>query len=564
MKWWHILLFTGLVVMRFAYLDQDAPVYQFANVCQEDEPYYSQGAILKLCANEGRTVKGFEKTKGEVFDMYNRYITYTSLKIFGNNYWGLRIPDVLASILFILLIYSIFKTINPASDFISLFVIILLTNFYLFDFSRYNNPQIFSVLTITLALWIIVKYGYEKPLPLIVTGFVATFAVFFVYILNFFLLAGVGLFVLVKAIAKRKLVIPVYFMIGVSVCFLFLTWSLSLIGCDLGTIYDSIKANGAGDNGVLTDTSTATSIFINIYKSISSIISTGYFRYQLVLLFGVLAAIPMLIMKASHKDDKDRSIALLLIFLIDCQFVQNYFAVNYPFKKMLVDIPITILALFVVTNGTNLKAWFNNIPRKVIMACWFIVALLLCLFNFKINKSPVYWGYTGVGCFGATPAWFNWLNVGTCVALTITLIFILFYSIKLSRTVVKIALVVSIASNFILIYNTFLINRKYEIRDCLVDLKPLIHDKIVIGSFPLTFQLYTGCKPGLHGYEINYITSSKQAVSDSMLVNRKTDFLIDKVMPSQSVPHTNDSNLKLVKVYNFDCYSYYVYKNSHE
>ncbi len=178
-KWYYILLLACLITLRFAYLDQDTPAYQLTNISQEDEPYYSISAVLKLCNDDGRTVKGFERTKSEGLDMYNRLLTYSSLKIFGNNYWGLRIPDVIVSLLFLLLMFSVFNSISPGNKLSLLLMGIMATNFYLFAFSRYNNPQIFSVLAVTWVIWLIVKYGFENPLPLIALGFFAAFAVFF-------------------------------------------------------------------------------------------------------------------------------------------------------------------------------------------------------------------------------------------------------------------------------------------------------------------------------------------------------------------------------------------------
>jgi len=562
MKWLYILLFAGLVVFRFAYLDQDAPVYQLANVSQEDEPYYSQGALLKLCTNEGRTVKGFEKTKGEVFDIYNRQITYFSLKLFGNNYWGLRVPDVLASILFILLMYSIFKVIKADNEFVVLFLTLLLTNFYLFVFSRYNNPQIFSVLVITLALWVLIKYGYQKPLPLIALGFISAYTVLFVYPMNFFLLAGMGIFILVKTIEQKKIALTLFFTTGVLICFLALLISLHSIGRNLHDTYIALVASGTGESGVLIKATSLMSVWENIYRSIIAVMGTAYFRFQLPLLLGVLIAIPILFMKAGDKNDRESDTSLLMLILMATQLAQNYFAYNYPFKKMLVDIPIATISVF-LTVGYFKKPVTNRL-QQISMSIFLVFSLGLCLFNFKINKSSTYWGYTGSGCFGSTPYWFDVINVATCVAFALVVLsFLWSFNVK-NRLFTIIIIMISILANFILTYETFIVGRKYQIRDCLINLEPILHDKVVVGGFPLTYQFYSGGKPALHGYNVNYINQPQKVVLDSMLVNKQADYLIDKVMLGASLYHKDYPGLTLVKVFNFECYSYYLYKNSLE
>jgi len=562
MKWLYILLFAGLVVFRFAYLDQDAPVYQLANVCQEDEPYYSQGAILKLCANEGRAVRGFEKTKGEVFDIYNSEATYLSLKLFGNNYWGLRIPDVIASILFILLMYSIFKVIKADSEFIALFLTMLFANFYLFVFSRYNNPQIFSVLIITLALWVLIKYGYQKPAPLIVLGFISTYAVLFIYPMNFFLLAGIGIFILIKTIQQKRISLTMFFAVGVLFCFLVLLASLHFIGRNLHDMFIALIASGTGESGVLIKTNNLMSIWGNIYRSIVAIIGTAYFRFQLLLLLGVLIAIPILFMKARDKNDRECDISLLMLILMATQFIQNYFAFNYPFKKLLVDIPIATISIFLVTG--YFKRPHTGSLKQIAMTICVMISLAVCLFNFKINKSSTYWGYIGSGCYTSTPGWFDVINIVTCVAIALIVLYHVWSINVYNQQFVRIVFMLSILANFILTCEVFIADRKYQIRDCLADLKPLLNNKVVVGGFPFAYQFYNGCKPALHGYNVNYIDQPQKTVLDSMLVNKQADYLIDKVIPGAMVYHKDYPSLTLVKVYNFECYSYYVYKNSLE
>jgi len=564
MKWWQILLIAGLVIFRFTYLDQDAPVYQLTNICQEDEPYYSQGAILKLCKDDGRLVNGFSKSHSEGLDMYNRLITYVSLKVFGNNYWALRIPDVIISLLFILFMFSSFKIIDPDSDLIFLFVMLLFVNFYLFVFSRYNNPQIFSILAITISLWIFIRYGYERPLPLILLGFTAAYSVLFVYILNVFLMMGIGLFILVKAIKQRNFSILIYFVTGCIICLLFFIACLHVVGSSFSLVYNQILNAGSGDNSsVLVKTNNITSALGNIYRAITAITNTGYFRFQLPFLLLALSAAPQLIYKAFSKQEKNGNLALLIILIIFCQLIQNIFVVSYTFKKMLVTIPMIMIYVFLIMNEFDLSWLRKSNLKKWGMATWIVFALGLCLFNYKTNRSPLYWGYKGVGCFETTPAWFDAINISLCIGLVIFLLYSLFYSEKLNRSIIKSVLTITIAFNLIFTFKIFIRNRKYEIRDCLISLKPMLQNKVVVDGFPFTWQMYTNCKPAMHGYPVDFLTSSRTNTLDSMIINRKADFVMEKITPGLNLTgiYSNNQNLDLIKIFRFKCYSYYLYKN---
>ncbi|MGP8217524.1 MAG: ArnT family glycosyltransferase [Bacteroidia bacterium] len=563
MKWWYILIFAGLLVFRFAYLDQDAPVWEIGNINQEDEPYYSEGAILKLCADEGRTVKGFERAKGEPNDMYNKPLAYACLKVFGNNYWGLRVPDVIASVLFLLLIFSVFKTISPGNKFIPVMMVILFTNFYLFVYSRYNNPEIYSIVAITLTLWVFTRYGYEKPLPLIISGLVASFSVLFVYPMNLFLPAALGLFILIKAIVQKKFALPLYFFAGCVCCSLFLLLCLWLIGSSVFLKYGS-NLTYANSYDIFTDTHSVKSVFMNFFRSITSVTNTGYFRYQLPLLIGIFAAIPILVFKARNKNDANGDLSLLILLLIAIQLVQNYFIVSFPFKKMIVVLPVTAIAIFLAAKDSDFKSWIKTKSQKMVMALFLIAGLGLCLFNFKANKSHEYWWYTGVGCFGTTPAWFDALNILACVLLAATLLYTVFFTNKLNKAIVISALAISILTNLAFAAGTFVINRKYQVRDCLISLEPMLHNKVVIYSYPFAYQFYTGCKPAFHQYPVDFINTATKASQDSMLTNKIADYLIEKVTPYQLQNFGKNPNLELIKVCNFDCYRYYLYKNKND
>jgi len=335
-----------------------------------------------------------------------------------------------------------------------------------------------------------------------------------------------------------------------------------LIGSSLSIVVNKVISYGGGDNDILLASGNIKALF---QRGITALTNTGFFRYQLPLLFVSLVVLPLLLIKAFKKNEKNGSISLLILLILICQVLQNFFAISYPFKKMLVDLPVIMLLLFLVFNDFDLKTFVLKTSGKFLMLAWLLAAIVICWFNYKTNKSPDYWNYNGVGCFGATPMWFNIINIGSCMTLAGIFIWgVLFNSYSYGKSAFTFLFVVSLLINLVFTINVFIVNRKYEVRDCLVGLRPLINNKVVIEGFPLTYQLYTDCKPALNGYEIDFIDKPSNEVFNRMLANKQADFVIDKVMSGNPPYHKDYPALTLVKVCNFECYSYYVYKNSLE
>ena len=156
-----LLLF--FILIRCYHLDQDAPSMMISAICEEDEAYYTIEGINEYNIDNNRFLKGFEHNLVAPIVFYSKTITYLSLKIFGNNFWGLRMPVVLLSFIIALLLLNIFKKINTKYIALNyLMIFLLLSDFTFYIFSRYQNPQIYSILCITVILWLIITYNFQS------------------------------------------------------------------------------------------------------------------------------------------------------------------------------------------------------------------------------------------------------------------------------------------------------------------------------------------------------------------------------------------------------------------
>ncbi|MBK6836149.1 MAG: hypothetical protein IPG89_18510 [Bacteroidetes bacterium] len=147
-----VLIVLMFSIPKFIFLDQDIPSYMIGGLSQEDEAYYCIGGVNRYLADENRSYELNAKSTIEALQLINTPTTYLSLKIFGNNYYGLRIPIVIVSLLLnlILVLFANKRGFSRLS--ILLLIIFLSTEFYSFLFGRFYNPQIFCMLFIALIL----------------------------------------------------------------------------------------------------------------------------------------------------------------------------------------------------------------------------------------------------------------------------------------------------------------------------------------------------------------------------------------------------------------------------
>ncbi len=569
MRFWKIGAILSLIVCRFFFLDQDASAYQVCNVCQEDEGTYACGAINKYCRSQDRTTVGFSQTPFECMTIYSILPIYYSMKIAGNNLWGLRIPAVLASILIVLLLFNIMRIIRPNDPSQWLFLLLILSNFYFFIFSRFNSPQIFSLLAITITIWVYFKYGYSKWYTAMLAGLLAASAVCIVYVLNGFLLAGVGIFMLVTSIRNKKIAPVLFFALGVAVSFLFYLFCLHAIGSNIGAVLSELT--GKGEYSALHNSANGFSLIawlsknlMKVYSDIMAFICTGFFRYSLPFLFLFLISLaywPFIFTTSTNAKEKDGLllVALVLVFHV----LQSYFLVSYPFKKLVVDLPLVFTAIYIAFPYFKIeKQQSFKFPMLLTIAA--IIALVFCILNFKINKSHTYWsGFDYLGYYETTPIWFDIINV--CSLLLLFGAFIFQSKLQL---LIKCGIGLSVICGIAFSYTVCFKDRRYEIRDCLINIKSMAENKVLASTWsPHNFEFYTNCKPALQDFPFqkdgNYSSPKRfNSIMDSMLTHKNIDFVVTKRLYKDTHYSIPNDHLKLVKAYNFKYYSYYLYSNT--
>ena len=533
-----------LCFSRFLYLDQDVPSYMISGISQEDESYYSIGALQRYYNDIEKTEANYSSHSGDLVCMYSTPFTYLTFHILGNNYWGLRFMVPLLSIIIIFFLYRISdKEIDskPQKYFL---LFLLLTDFYFFNFSRFQTPQIYSVLAIssTLFCFYTIKNEYKK---IFIVSFLAISSVLFVYVYNIFFVFGVVLYFLIYIIQKKSIKLFYFMILGGILSFILFLITLYFLGFSLIDYLELFlnfnnKRSAVSvniHNGLL-------SFFSSILVNILSIFFTNLFRFNpiwlLFLVSGFVFRLKVIFLKGFKCSSAD-----LLNFIMIFAFSQAIFLNSYPFKKWIVLLPI------VYCFGIEfLKSTFgSNSSRNLLISV--ILSFPLIIFSYLINNSSEYWEGFNYGYYE------NFSFSISLIPIAVTTLFIIsnFKIVKL--TYKKIIYSFCIIMNLIILLNVFYINRKFELRDYLTEIRPLLEDQYLIDGFPHSYSIYTNSIPILNPYSNNY-----KPISFINLDLEKTDkkkYILKKEMRVKSEKNIYSSKFTLIekkslKFYNLKLY----------
>ena len=136
-----ISLIVILSLLRFINLDNDVPPYNIAGISQTDEPYYCLLGFNDYLEENNRIVLELNEVGLQFLMVHNYHLTLWSMRVFGNNYYGLRFGATFISILTILLLLKIFFARNKNYS-LRLFMVFFLFSEFLV--SQYNASFLIS------------------------------------------------------------------------------------------------------------------------------------------------------------------------------------------------------------------------------------------------------------------------------------------------------------------------------------------------------------------------------------------------------------------------------------
>ena len=143
------------------------------------------------------------------------------------------------------------------------------------------------------------------------------------------------------------------------------------------------------------------------------------------------------------------------------------------------------------------------------------------------------------------------------IPIIVTTIFIISIFLKNKSTFNKLLFSLCIILNSIISINVFYINRKFELRDYLTELNPLLENQYLIDGFPHSYSIYTNSIPILNPYSLDYKPSSFLTLNLEKTERKK--YILKKEMRVKSEKSIYSSKFTLLetkslKYYNLNLY----------
>lgn len=507
----YMFLFILFFVSRILFLDEDLPPWGVINYQPVDEGTYSMLALNKY---------NYGEISPEVLDGNVEYITsphvranifgnvlvYIGLKIFGDNYWGLRIGSVLSGLLILILSITMMNHITKKSCMNQqkqkLVNIGFLTYFVLdFNFtmaSRVMETSIHRLLFVLLIIFAYMKIQKNMFAKFFVMSLLATFSVFGVYITNVFVylaifitLIGYGIKYGRSILAKGFLgMICGFFIMLIPLEFYYVkVWQTYAIKNMLSAILSFSSQEGY----------TVTSSWWVLIRSTVHFISSNVNLYSITLLGVFILSIPFLL----HLVIKVKNLnVLFLLALIFSLYIQTLVSEDYIVRKFIVIYPVFIFLLSIlIANNRDLKEYIvdklvcvNGKRNKVLLITYVMFTVIVCICVFLLRFFII--SNDTQNDFSKIDIYFL-IIVSTISLILLVICFICFTSgKKVTSLVLGLTILCASSIHIYLNLNYIFLNRTYTEKQAMIDIGTAAGNNYVIGSFfPMGYTLYNDIKP---------------------------------------------------------------------
>ncbi len=563
----YLIVFLTLV-FRFAYLDQDVPSWPIGVICPEDEAFYTVGAFNLYKNNTVHYALNTGKNLGwGLTEFIATPLTYLSFKTLGFNYWGLRIPVVLVSLLILFLSFKILEDSNK-NNYLKFFLFCYLcTDFSLLVLSRFQTPTIYSTLILATACLLVKSFekntnekkSFFYLFSLGVLGIIALA----VTIYNLYIVCSIGVMLLCYMIWSKKFLLPaLQFIAGIFTGVLFYYFFLLVADLSFTEILSGIFSFRGGKNA-LVDLGLGAKIihYIKMNKDVLiGFLTTNIFRYNLSLLFFSVLLLPLFFINSIKNKNL---FSLFLFLLIIIAYLQYIFEYSYPSRKLT---PLLLVVLYILSNNDHWASVLSSFEksvsyRKAVYILAFI-AVCLCSFTFYYtNSDNFFFHYASTGLNDETPSvLFNALNI--FVLILSVLLSVLFYTKKIKRNLLIVFSVLLLLPNTLLSLQQFFFNKTYHYRNAMIDMSKYVNNKVVSGDYPWAYQLYTTSLPIAGGYPFLIKTDSQTNSEEMLLNNGQVEYKIKYYLPYEKDFYTfkisdvyfSNSKYKLVVINKYHTY----------
>lgn len=505
---WRIYLSGCIIlVLKLFLIDIDTPPWEIAQYSPIDEYYYSINAYNQY---EHGNLFGLDRPLLFGNPLITNILTYGSLKVFGDNYLGLRFPSFLFGLLSFSMIFELLKRAKLHLWAQVSVLVFMVLNFTFANASYIVEPTIARICTALLSLYIIVKWkeNYNrKPYQIIgVSSLVGTLFLFtyptnaFVLLASYLVLVIDRSWISLPLFQKEKIkpffLNSIYFGIGVFISLVIYYLTCKSLGLDL--LNNSMSRSGKYTNRLALQV-------VDIVKYALFSLKANIFVLNplfLVITFAALANIGLTRFK-SWSITKYATVIFLIVF-----FIQSLFINDFPERKLVLYLPFVVLLV-----AYYLDEKLNSVPKdKVVVSLkqWIgISGIILCTVG-------VYYKYSHIDAL----AW-SILFLGILVMGLNKLVFKLNYT---SFYIIMGSLV--LLPELIHGIDYHIINRSYTHKNMEMSLKEY-QDAHFIGGYSMGFRGYNTIHTSVNPYYYYEQDELYFSTVNALRKNNKKDYSID-------------------------------------
>lgn len=553
------LLLVLFIVSRCVMLDSDIPLPGVSEYFALDECYYNHAAFnLYHYGEYAHRVIAYVDDIRVNNNVLENLITYLTLKIWGNNYYGLRMSSVLAATLIFIGIYIIlleppfkrrvFKDVAAKAgggesafqpeenigkaeaekhaeepkpydketelgdkQFGVIVPVLLIMLFFLIDFpflmsGRIAEPTVFRMLAMVAVILVVVELNRRNITNSfsgsVLLGFLAFTTVFFVYIYNAFIFAALCLSVAAwnRPAGWQQVIKSVSaYLLGAILAFLcFMGFTHYVFDSSLSAFFDVLAPYSyrmtGYGQGMLANPR-------HYFMNLLAVFSTNLFRLNIAIMFLFIVSLPVTVCRAIR--EKEALVILFcnltLLLILQCVVVNDF-----NFRKLIIIAPLVAAQiLLAVGYSREFGRLLVRYPWAARMfsiywlmgGCFFVLFMHLGSIKPALLNSQII-----VNSNIQLPGDINRVNLAVFIIFFIIVTLFYLGNKTISRKWMAFAMVVLLIPGLYLNTRYVYLNPTYCIRDNMIAMRDKVDDKVIAGGVGYGFRLYNTSTPVLDFY----------------------------------------------------------------
>lgn len=547
----YFLLLTLFILSRVLFLDADLPSFNIFNYQPIDEFWYNNMAFnLHRYSDIQHRILPYVESDSIPSNIFQNLITYITLVMFGNNYYGLRMASVIASFGILVLFYYTIRNYTNTSQKdtvekqkLSRIVTVACMIYLAFDFSfllasRVSEPTIFRMLSLAILMYFFSSASAQKHFTsnwfTLASGFIAFASVLFVYPSNAFLVPAIwGICIYSKwdYSFKGSAVQTLIFLAGGIICMVFYEFTLRIFFgksfIDQLALYagfvERVNLPGATE-------AAGPGLIKKSLTNIFGIFSTNIFRFNPILLMTWLAALPIVVMNVYKKRSSKEVFLLLVLFFF---FIQLVFINDYYYRKLVFLLPLVLLTIAVAVK--SFPRVIENARALLVYRVYLFVIAVFAVVVFLINCVPRW-----IGSDVITDQKYVILSF-----LVLQLVFLAKARNKIaSLPVLATMLILLLAPSIYFSGRYIFISPTYTYKNTMRSISNYADGKLMVGGMSTGFRLYNGYKPVIDGYGFKNTEVGRRQYAvllDSILQEKAEKYTILYKSPGNSLFHAGNS-----------------------